>query len=426
MHKDLQNDTTSFKFNVGDKVERGSKLYTVTGRGQGADGEAFYEIVGYWRTNPVEIVPEIELKPAGDPETYQRCVACRHYFSPSYPMHGDECEDCYEKRCLDCYVCGRHFDMRREHFRIEGGKVFCSRCTEKYFERCTSCGRLVLYTNVILHKGEKFCSHECIERHERARYLQSASYKPDLIFCKMKDEKNPDGYYGVELEVEGGWALALEHLSGNRVIYFKKDSSLDPNSGVEIVTHPMTIRYHHESLGWEEITQELLINGYMATENCGLHIHASRTLFGETEMERDFTIAKILLLVDRWWDKYIVPFSRRDIKMLEKYACKPNCDIEEHDTLSTAQEKMYEMCSQRGRYTAINLMNKDTVEFRFIRSTISADKILAALEFVDTLIRGAKKLVMCEMQSISFQDMFGNTQWPELHDYLVMHELIED
>ena len=49
------------------------------------------------------------------------------------------------------------------------------------------------------------------------------------------------------------------------------------------------------------------------TSTCGLHIHASRELFGKDTTEQELTIAKIILLFNRFFDDEIVKFSRRKV-----------------------------------------------------------------------------------------------------------------
>ncbi len=90
------------------------------------------------------------------------------------------------------------------------------------------------------------------------------SYKPDPIF-----RGNGKRYFGVELEIDNGGKdddNACELLdTANRDcenIYIKTDSSL--SDGLEIVTHPMTLDYHLNSMPWEDICDMALKLGYMS------------------------------------------------------------------------------------------------------------------------------------------------------------------
>lgn len=51
-------------------------------------------------------------------------------------------------------------------------------------------------------------------------------------------------------------------------IYIKHDGSL--NEGFEIVTHPMTLRYHRENMPWKEVCHQVVEQGYRShmTDTC--------------------------------------------------------------------------------------------------------------------------------------------------------------
>ena len=84
-------------------------------------------------------------------------------------------------------------------------------------------------------------------------------------------------YFGVELEIDEGGkngdnADTLLGI-GNRVaehIYIKSDGSL--SDGMEIVTHPMSLRYHKDKMPWAEIMRSAIRMDYRShkTSTCGL------------------------------------------------------------------------------------------------------------------------------------------------------------
>ena len=100
------------------------------------------------------------------------------------------------------------------------------------------------------------------------------------------DEEPTRLYMGVELEVDrprNGTARIsrydledeIRELRGDGEIETWGDCSL--NLGLEIVSHPCTLRYHHELFPWREIIRTCLEGGYRShqTNTCGLHIHVS-------------------------------------------------------------------------------------------------------------------------------------------------------
>jgi len=80
-------------------------------------------------------------------------------------------------------------------------------------------------------------------------------------------------------------------------------------------------------------------------------------------MEQDLTIAKIILLLDRWYDSHIVQFARRNINKMRHWAGKPNAGIKPEDNDVQAVDKSKKTATDR--YKAINLCNTHTVEFHF-------------------------------------------------------------
>ena len=47
--------------------------------------------------------------------------------------------------------------------------------------------------------------------------------------------------------------------------------------------------------------------GYLShqTDTCGLHIHVHRSTFGETEAQQETCIARILYIVEKFWDELL-------------------------------------------------------------------------------------------------------------------------
>jgi len=232
--------------------------------------------------------------------------------------------------------------------------------------------------------------------------------------------------YGVELEIDDGEDKyeAAEDIqaAGGKHIYIKEDGSLS-YMGMEIVTHPATLDYHINKFPWRDICHVALSYGYRShdTDTCGLHIHASRSLFGNTDIEQDLTIAKIMLLIDRWYESYIVRFARRNIDKMRRWANKPNADIRPDDTDADAVQKSKKHAGDR--YRAVNLCNYSTVEFRFFRGTLKRDTIIASIQWVDTIIKYCRNTPLKDLFNTSWDEIFGNTGHAELTAYLKQREL---
>jgi hypothetical protein len=268
--------------------------------------------------------------------------------------------------------------------------------------------------------GWYYCS-ACAEEY-RGPILPYSS-KPDPIFF------GGSSGYGIELEIDGGdykqeAARAIAEV-GKDHIYLKEDGSLS-SAGFEIVTHPATLDYHINHFPWNDICETALNYGYRShdTNTCGLHIHASRSLFGISLMEQDLTIAKIMLLFDRWYDSQIVQFARRNLSNMRRWADKPDAGIEPDDGDNEAINKAKD--TAKHRYKAINLCNTHTVEFRIFRGTLKRDTIIASIQWVDVLIRYCRNTSLKDLFNVSWEEIFCNTEHVELTEYLKQRGLYKE
>lgn len=227
-------------------------------------------------------------------------------------------------------------------------------------------------------------------------------------------------YMGVELEVDKGKnpeELAEELQDNVPEIYCKHDGSLD--DGVEIVSHPCTLAYHMNELDWEWIREKCCEYEFKSHDagTCGLHVHVNRNFFGNTQTEIDLNIAKAVLLVNRFWESHMIPFSRRTEEQLNHWASKNEITLEDDDNDATLVSKARDL-RNKGRYYAVNLRNANTIEFRLFRGTLKASTFNATLQFVDTLCRFAKKLNINDINKTTWEDIFRDVDYPDLIDYL--------
>jgi formylmethanofuran dehydrogenase subunit E len=362
------------------------------------------------------------------------CESCRdnYYYC---------CDDCYDlihvddivtvdyndryvcESCADAYYvcdhCNNLFSDR--HIAINTIQItLCDYCYNEYYFTCAGCGEVYHQDNGEYINGHDYCS-TCADDHRHC--ILSYSTKPNPIFFGGSKSG-----YGLEVEIDDGDdkqnAARDIQAAGDDHIYLKEDGSLS-YKGMEIVTHPATLDYHVNHFPWADICRTALSYGYRShdTDTCGLHIHASRSLFGDTEMERDLTIAKVILLIDRWYDSYIVNFARRDLSKMQQWADKPNADIKPEDSDRAAVHKSKKTANSR--YKAVNLCNYSTVEFRFFRGTLKRDTIIASIQWTDTLIKYCRKTPLKDLFNATWDDIFSNTEHKELTSYLKQRNLYE-
>ncbi len=161
-------------------------------------------------------------------------------------------------------------------------------------------------------------------------------------------------------------------------IYIKTDSSL--SDGLELVTHPMTLNYHINSMPWEDICEMALKLGYRShnTKTSGLHVHINRSAFGNTTEEQEECIARILYFFESNWCE-LLRFSRRNAAQLNRWAKRYGWKETPADVLYDAKSKC------RERYTCVNITNYSTIEFRIFRGTLKYNTVIATLQLVDAV-----------------------------------------
>lgn len=205
----------------------------------------------------------------------------------------------------------------------------------------------------------------------------------------------PDGLFiGVELEVEvhsghredsaeiwidhnGEWTICCE------------DGSLNRTPGYEIKTAPMDLALHQErwpdALGlpqWAKGVQS------WDTTTCGLHVHVSRKPLSP------LTIGKIVCFMNSECSvPFVVALAGRESFYNGDYdpekAVKSPAALEKHATHSPLS-----------RYEAVNLCNRDTIEFRVFKGTTDTMHVLADIEFCEALVRWSMTNSVQECDSV--------------------------
>ena len=170
------------------------------------------------------------------------------------------CDDCYHSETVVCEHCGDR--IWADDNAGTDSTPLCNSCYDDYYTTCECCGRIIHrdYANYDDDDDYAYCDR-CYEERQNSS-IHEYNYKPDPIF--YGDSKR---YFGVELEIDEGGkngdnADTLLGI-GNRVaehIYIKSDGSL--SDGMEIVTHPMSLRYHKDKMPWAEIMRSAIRMDY--------------------------------------------------------------------------------------------------------------------------------------------------------------------
>lgn len=348
------------------------------------------------------------------------CAMCSGTLNKVFVVDGEPlCESCYNTYTRACSSCGEHHLIKY----LKDG--ICESCIVS-FRKCPTCGYRydIRKTKSFTVNGKVFCDN-CVETYLHARGVsyRGYSYKPTPI---MFGDKVDGMYFGVELEMDNSNRRnEFMARSNTDEIYYKADGSLV--SGVEVVTHPATLKYHMTEFPWQNILKTAKMCGFkshMGTSGdkhsnhptCGLHIHVNSAAFGRTIDERDKREAKLLVLVEKFWSKLVI-FSRRDKESLERWARRyADFDVTtDHLTDIIAKAKDY---NGSHRHVAINFSANGgkTVEFRMFRGTLQYETLIASIQLVKMLV-DATRLPTSKVQSLSWEE-FTHTDYVEFNGYL--------
>lgn len=336
-----------------------------------------------------------------------------------FEVDGDTlCDECASELTALCSDCGERFYIDED--RGDEWCFLCPSCYDDHWTHCERCGNLVRMSDTRSpdwgeYEDRDLCD-DCYERERenREKVIRDYYYKPDPIFYGTGKL-----FMGVELEVDGAgedheYADKVRSVfnADHELAYFKHDGSLE--DGFEIVTHPMTLEYHRENAPWEDVVAECKRLGYTSHNagTCGLHVHVSRDAFGPDYVAQDNNIARVLYFFEKNWDE-LLKFSRRTQHQLDQWASRYGYEHNPKDILDKAKDS--------SRYSAINLQNSSTIEFRMFRGTLKYNTIIATLELIKIVCDLAVSSTDKEMQDLSWTQFVSNInvdEYPELIQYL--------
>lgn len=212
--------------------------------------------------------------------------------------------------------------------------------------------------------------------------IHSAGYTPALVF-----HGEEDFFFGQELEFvfpseekTRAAARALYEISGKENLFWiKTDCSLPEGRNLEVVTHPCNFKIATDlALQICGVAKKFEAQ----TINCGHHCHVNRDIMS-TE-----TIAQLLLIVNRRWSD-IEKSCGRTVASLNGWAGNPLAGVTDENKKAVAME-IADGSRYVGRNCAVNVTNKNTVEFRFAAGTTDGKKAVKNLQFYRELLFKAR------------------------------------
>ena len=324
-----------------------------------------------------------------------------------------------EQVCIDCCrICERCDDMRsiNDDFEMVDDSMWCDNCASSAANYCDGCDiRTTMHTSRLQDRREYWCD-SCLDNayfcegcdgyyadgcdngcdsddDDQPRVVHDYSYRPDAIFHSTdKDERL---YFGIEIEVEargnlGDAANYAYQLESKDLAYLKHDGSLQ--CGFEVVTHPMSHDfYKNEAHDFWTVIEGLRTDYKVKswdTQTCGLHIHISRTGFTNgSHMHRFLNLVYsnqelYEALAGRSSDQW-AKFS--DVIEREYARDSEGCrivDVHNDYIINIKRSFKNKLDDNRrsDRYSAVNTLNRETLELRIFRGTVNGNTIKAHLD----------------------------------------------
>lgn len=220
---------------------------------------------------------------------------------------------------------------------------------------------------------------------------------------------------GVELEIEADSEDIQREINAKTSNWFTRehDGSLC-STGIEFITIPLIPDDAKNYRTWQPLCNYLKNKAKSwDTSRCGLHVHIGREILGSTEDERQMTLGKLLIFYQgdvENWVKATAVFGR------ERCYNQPNGDTDEikavrclgkevlkdpsiYAKVDTAMKNKF----NRDRYYAVNLQNRNTLEFRKGRGSINADRIIAVITMTEAICLFAKETQPQDLTLDNFQ-----------------------
>ncbi|SIC52359.1 Putative amidoligase enzyme [Mycobacteroides abscessus subsp. abscessus] len=293
-------------------------------------------------------------------------------------------EDDESPTYIDCVACGDEGE--------EDHAFYCLYCREW---RCNECGCC-----------EDFgpCADDDDDDCSRDERVHGYSYRPYLF--RPKGNYPSHALLGVELEVGGDQsdiADVVESIDpGEDHLYMKEDGSI---SGVEIVTHPMTLQWARQ-YQFAELLNRLRDEACYVDEGYGLHIHVSRNAF-QRGGKQSASHQMMWLL-----------FMYRNVSDLEKLARRTSSQWAAFvKPMPGELARKAQSIRSEPRYVAVNCNNEKTFELRFFMSTLDHVEFYAALEFADASVRYTHSIALQDVLRGKALTWRHFTEWVKRHNY---------
>lgn len=214
--------------------------------------------------------------------------------------------------------------------------------------------------------------------------------KDNLVFTSLY-QRETKLYFGIELEFSGYEPTEHADTVAQKIVSILSDNGIPSNAvydgsvrGREIVLQPCTYSVlESRASAFVKISRLLNTTGWNNDDGkAGGHIHISRRTMGKSKESQKENIDKMIAFF-RKHRQGILKLSRRTASDFNRW-----CKILDNYDYPTRYDMQDRYPSRR--YQAINLCNKNTVEFRIFTAFTTKNDILGALQFVNLVATTAK------------------------------------
>lgn len=314
------------------------------------------------------------------------------------------CQGCYDDYYTTCYDCSQIIRTDNSYY-IEGlDRDICEHCRYSGdYAYCNGCDNLFHVDDLsYCERDDYYYCNDCYPEEDYSDDLLDchAYGKNDFTFYKMPYEVNPREYYGNEVETEpketSNISGVIAAINNNINAVPEEDGSLC-YGGVEVVSHPETWDYkvaHKED--YKNFFKELENLNYGNNGGAGLHFHVSKP-------KDEDVITRILVIMESFKEE-IKKLSRRNNRFYYCQFATDGCSSDEKYKYQSSKYLKENYIKERhDRYSALNLNNNTTIEFRFFNGANNFEEFWSSLQFIHNLmdIAYSKK----EIEEIHWKDL---------------------
>ena len=338
----------------------------------------------------------------------------------------EEAEDYGTK---DCSCCDQAYPLNADGeteetswTTVEDGDEVCDKCIRRNFvysgpqDEYVSREDAVSLNDTGDHVSQSYAERNCYQSDDGDWYSERPEDDGDLFdygtdvleHCAwdQRGARNGALLFGVELEMEptrrSGQSDVATALGGrlNAKYILKEDGSLD--SGVELVTVPLTLDGHRTAFNWDATLRPVQTRAKSGkgTSNCGMHVHINKAALSA------FTIGKMLVFLNS-------PRLEALITTIAQRASNGYCSRSK----KTIKDGKW---NGDNRYDIANVGPR-TVELRLFKGNLRPERVLKNIEFCHAVVLYCRD---ASMQTLENPEIFSQWlrkrrgEYPELVKFL--------